>query len=171
MSFFAAANPSGMWLSLQGCCMLLLLFLGRCFFFCCVYRMLNAVGQRGEAFAASSWKHAFKVTVDKNNPVTEWCVLNPRTGRHVRSILDKERLQGSCSRTSSARSDVAFDPRGKRCVCGFCLPYMSTCPVFWTRISRRLAQSCARKKNGSTGKSDDLAERKRTRSFKALDTI
>ena len=41
----------------------------------------------------------------------------------------------------------------------------------WRGDSRRLAQSCARKKNRSTGKSEDCAERKRTRSFKALDTI
>ena len=47
LSFFAAGNPSGMWLSLQGCCMLLL-FLGL-LLLDCVYRMPNAVRKMGEA--------------------------------------------------------------------------------------------------------------------------
>ena len=41
----------------------------------------------------------------------------------------------------------------------------------WRGDSRRLAQSCARKKARSTGKSKDCAERKRKRGFKTLDTI
>ena len=44
LSFFAAGNPSGMWLSLQGCCMLLL-FLGL-LLLDCVYRMPNAVRKK-----------------------------------------------------------------------------------------------------------------------------
>ena len=96
LSFFAAGNPSGMWLSLQGCCMLLL-FLGRFF---CVYRMLNAVGQMGEASAASSWKHAFKVTVDKNNPAAAKATLSREVRRaSARQALEEHARTGRSDRT------------------------------------------------------------------------
>ena len=69
-------------------------------FFFCVYRMLNAVGQMGEASAASSWKHAFKVTVDKNNPAATKATLSPEVRRaSARQALEEHARTGRSDRT------------------------------------------------------------------------